>query len=371
MKFKETELYAAIHHKNRVYGLDVLRAIAICLVVYEHGNFIIDAAFPVLAGIKIIDGVDIFFVLSGFLIGGVLLRDLKKKQRVTVSFVKTFLVRRWFRTLPNYFLFLCINILLIFFGLTNGYLNKYLITFFVFMQNFIIPYDFLFWESWSLSIEEWFYVIFPLVLLVFTAIGFFKNKNKYIFLSGVLLLILFSNFIRLYKAGTHIDTYDMWDLWIRKMVVCRFDSIGFGLLAAWVHFYYPNTWASYKWFCLVVALMLYFFILRVDFQHHSRFMETFYFSVSAIASMLILPVAEQYKSYRSVFGKIITCISLISYAMYLTNGGIVAALIKNNFSYQSYPALVYSVYWFSVVVLAVLVYVFYENPITQLRDRFS
>ena len=371
MNLTITSLHAAIQNKKRVYGLDVLRAIAICLVVYEHGNFIIDAAFPALASIKIIDGVDLFFVLSGFLIGGVLLRDLEKEQKITGSFVKKFLVRRWFRTLPNYFLFLGINILLIFFGLTNGYLNKYLITFFVFMQSFVKPYDFLFWESWSLSIEEWFYLIFPVLLLFFTVIGFLKKNKKQVFLFSALLLILFSNFIRMYKAHAFSYTYEMWDLWIRKLTICRFDGIGFGLVASWIYFYYPNTWTKSKWACLVAGLILYFYLIGMDFNRSSYFVETFYFSVSAVASMFMLPMAEQYKTYSSVFGKFITFISLISYAMYLSNLGVVGSLIKNNLNYLAHPAFIYTVYWFSIILISTVVYVFFENPITKLRDRFS
>jgi peptidoglycan/LPS O-acetylase OafA/YrhL len=371
MNLNTTRLYTAIHNKKRIYGLDILRAIAVCLIVYEHGNFIIDTAFPALAGIKIIDGVDLFFVLSGFLIGGLLLRNLKKEEKITVSLVKTFLIRRWFRTLPNYFLFLALNILLVFFGLTNGYINKYLVTFFLFMQSFFKPYDFLFWESWSLVIEEWFYLIFPILLLVIAAIGFLKNNRKYIFMFSALLLILFSNLVRLYKAGTFSYSYDIWDLWVRKLAICRFDGIGFGLVAAWIHFYYPKSWAKSKWLCLTAGLILYFFILRTDFEHNTCFMKTFYFSVSAIASMLILPAAEQYKTHRSAFGKLITFISLISYAMYLSNLGIVGSLIRHHVNYLAHPAFIYLVYWCGVISLSTIVYIFFEDPMTRLRDRFT
>src|ERR1700758_5319956 len=129
-----------INNPNRIYGLDIMRAVAACLVVYEHGNFILERFSITLSSFKIIDGVDLFFVLSGFLIGGILLRGINAVEKINFSFVKTFLVRRWFRTLPNYFLFLLINIFLIYIGVSQGFLNKYLITFFVFMQNFVKPY---------------------------------------------------------------------------------------------------------------------------------------------------------------------------------------------------------------------------------------
>jgi len=50
-----------INSPKRVYGLDVLRALAIGIVVYEHGNFILEKASPTLASIPIIYGVDLFF----------------------------------------------------------------------------------------------------------------------------------------------------------------------------------------------------------------------------------------------------------------------------------------------------------------------
>jgi len=356
-----------INNPKRVYGLDVLRALAVCIVVYEHGNFILTKASPTLASIKIVDGVDLFFVLSGFLIGGILLRGMMKEERINFSFVKTFLIRRWFRTLPNYFLFLLLNIILIASGLANGFLNKYLITFFVFMQNFFKPYDFLYWESWSLSVEEWFYLLFPIGILLFY---FLIKSKKSLFIVLTLLLILFSTVVRFYKARHNGYTYETWDSWIRKLVPCRFDSIGFGLLAAWIHFYYRDLWIKTKWICFFLGIILFGVVITWNFNNAPYFACTSYFTVSSLAGMFLLPLAEQEKTYSGNWGKAVIGMSLISYAVYLTHLGIMGALI-NNTRYWEHPWLYYLVYWGSTLLFSALVYNYFEKPITNLRERFT
>jgi peptidoglycan/LPS O-acetylase OafA/YrhL len=367
MSFKT--LSREINNPDRIFGLDLMRALAACLVVYEHGNFILEKFSVTLSSIKIIDGVDLFFVLSGFLIGGILLRGINKVEKIDFSFVKTFLIRRWFRTLPNYFLFLLINIFLIYIGVSQGFLNKYLITFFVFMQNFAKPYDFLFWESWSLSVEEWFYLLFPFVLLIGSI--FLKKNKKLLFLFCCMLLILFSTAVRFYKAGNNDYTYDSWDLWVRKLVICRFDSIGFGLLAAWLHFYYNELWIKSKWICFALGAVLCTFSALNVFENGKYFTGTSYFTISAIGCMLLLPMAEQTKKSNTSFGKFIIFISLISYAIYLSHFGVSAALIKNVLGIESHSGFMYLLYWGFTIGFSALVYTFYEKPMTNLRDRFS
>ncbi len=362
-------LRAEINNPKRVYGLDVLRALAVFIVVYEHGNFILEKVSPTLASIPIIDGVDLFFVLSGFLIGGILLRGLATEEKIGFSFVKKFLVRRWFRTLPNYFLFLALNVLLIALGLANGFINKYIITFFVFMQNFFKPYDFLYWESWSLSIEEWFYLLFPIGILI---CSFFMKNRKALFLFLTIAMILFSTAVRFYKArNAGSFDYEIWDFWIRKLVPCRFDSIGFGLLAAWIHFYYNDLWVKSKWICFFVGAVLFGIVLNYNFNNSPYFACTTYFTVSALAAMFLLPLAEQEKTGSGKFAKAVICLSIISYAVYLTNLGIAAALIVNNTHYWEHGWLYYFLYWTGTLVFSALVYNYFEKPITNLRERFT
>lgn len=99
---------------NRVWGLDLMRAIAILLVVYVHGEGIFseDLRSYYRAGrVVLLSGVSVFFVLSGFLIGGILLKIFEKGQ-VRISELGNFWLRRWFRTLPNYVFILTILVFL-------------------------------------------------------------------------------------------------------------------------------------------------------------------------------------------------------------------------------------------------------------------
>ena len=96
-------------HKH-VYGLDLMRAVAIALVVFQHGAlffYICYGAPEIWTKIGAI-GVTLFFALSGYLIGGILL-DLGATLR-DARVASRFWLRRALRTLPNYFVFLAVNV---------------------------------------------------------------------------------------------------------------------------------------------------------------------------------------------------------------------------------------------------------------------
>jgi peptidoglycan/LPS O-acetylase OafA/YrhL len=93
-------------HAKRIFGLDLLRSIAIILVLLTHTVSFIDPQnhyyqVPVYTGYF---GVEFFFVLSGFLIGTILLKIQHQEAQIDFKSIKIFWIRRWFRTLPNYYL---------------------------------------------------------------------------------------------------------------------------------------------------------------------------------------------------------------------------------------------------------------------------
>ncbi len=353
---------------QRIFGLDLLRTIAILIVVLEHSLPLVSDQFTLLKHLALPDGVDLFFVLSGFLIGGKLISGIEDKQNFSFKQLGTFLRRRWWRTLPNYFLFLILNILLVHFALIKGTLNSYLLSYFCFLQNVFKPVDFLFWESWSLAVEEWFYLLFPFLLFVlFKFRSSVWSIKKALLLSIVLFLIL-PLLYRVYSLY-FLSSHQNWDLYYRKLVSTRLDAMGFGLLAAYSKQYMPFLWNYGKavWFlagCLGLFLLTHF---SIALQEQYVFSRTLYFSLSALLVMLLLPYLDTL-SHEPFALKPFAFISRISYSMYLLHLP-VYQLMFNNLENNSPlgSSFIYGLYWAVTFSLSYLLYRYFEKPFMHLK----
>jgi peptidoglycan/LPS O-acetylase OafA/YrhL len=156
--------------RGRIPALDGLRGIAILLVLLWHGVFGAGSSNLLAVGKLSWSGVDLFFVLSGFLIGGILL-----DARESTAFFKTFYIRRAFRILPLYGLII---------GLYGLYRLRYLFpasggfpagvgiplaSYLTFTQNFWMAYlgawgSTIVMATWSLAVEEQFYLTIPILV---------------------------------------------------------------------------------------------------------------------------------------------------------------------------------------------------------------
>jgi peptidoglycan/LPS O-acetylase OafA/YrhL len=149
---------------QRLPGLDLLRAIAIAWVMLFHSFLVggFDPGWDWLAYWGWM-GVDLFFVLSGFLIGTQVLRQLV--ERGSLDF-RNFYVRRIFRVLPAYFTVLGLYFLVPAFREEPGI--QPLWQFLTFSLNFLIDYahNRAFSHAWSLCVEEHFYLVFPLAAVL-------------------------------------------------------------------------------------------------------------------------------------------------------------------------------------------------------------
>ncbi len=155
--------------------LDVLRASAILLVIGCHFRHLPGAPewfkWIFMRGTV---GVDIFFVLSGWLIGGQMLRHVRRTDQVPWF---GFWMRRWLRTLPAYFAALGLVVVL---GFTRP--SSYL-EFTFFLQNYTAPFEWL--VTWSLCIEEHFYLALPFLML---ACLFLRRLSR----PGMIVTVLFA-----------------------------------------------------------------------------------------------------------------------------------------------------------------------------------
>ena len=154
-----------ISTRQRVFGLDLLRAFAIFCVVHRHGMHLIRGTrLDWLSHLPVPHGVDLFFVLSGFLIGLSVMKMMSQPpvwQQTWRFYRKTAL-----RILPNYYAMLLLNLLAVWLGLITADLTATPMCQFVTLtQNIFTPFQGFYWESWSLPVQWWFYIFFPLIVI--------------------------------------------------------------------------------------------------------------------------------------------------------------------------------------------------------------
>jgi peptidoglycan/LPS O-acetylase OafA/YrhL len=214
---------AAAQH---LVGLDILRAAAIASVLLAHlpfcvkvGNFLPWEALGIW-------GVELFFALSGFLITGLLYRLFDE-----FSFIKlgVYLVRRWMRTIPLYY-----SAIVLLAGLRWGLGGNPVVDlerYFFFIQTIPTGAHQWFSISWSLSIEEWSYVLFPCAVAGFWFVRSLDGRFVILFCSAIFTLTWYR--LSLGDVGVPFDTD------IRRALIPRLDALAYGGLLRVV-------WRNYK-----------------------------------------------------------------------------------------------------------------------------
>lgn len=352
---------------KRVFGLDLLRALAILIVVNGHAFiFLNDTYLSSFPFIKLVDGVDLFFVLSGFLIGTILLATINQNQNFETDALLNFWKRRWYRTLPNYYLILMVNIFLVYFKIITEDFSQFNWKFFVFLQNFSSPFVGFFWESWSLAVEEWFYLLSP--LLIYFLIKKISPKNAFLITAIVMLLVSLLYRIKLYNP--EFTRFEI-DITLRKLVLTRLDSIAFGLLAAWLYYYYRNLWNNYRKVTFILGILTLCFTSQYRATPDSVYSQIWFFTISPFGVMLLLPYLQSIKKAPSIISIPITHISKISYSMYLVNLAIVAEILRDHFMAKNEidGVIKYGIYWLLVIIISTFLYKYFELPIMKLRDK--
>ncbi|OKS85548.1 acyltransferase family protein [Mucilaginibacter polytrichastri] len=176
---------------HQLHGLNHLRALAITLViVYHYSRQFAHPEWTHNGGRFGWTGVDLFFVLSGYLIASQLFREIKAKHTFSL---KTFFIKRFFRIIPAYLFIVALYFLFPF--LREFGQPAPLWKFITFTQNIglNVMLQGTFSHAWSLCIEEQFYLLFPLI--VFTLLNFKVLQKGWVLF---VLLFLFSFAMRLY-----------------------------------------------------------------------------------------------------------------------------------------------------------------------------
>ncbi len=357
---------------QRVFGLDLLRCIAVLMVLVSHTRFLLRPLAPSLQALSIFGylGVELFFVLSGFLIGAIILRSFgDAPDRRTLT---TFWIRRWFRTLPNYYLFLALNLLLL---AHDGGSFRGLLPYAAFLQNLAWECPAFFNESWSLAIEEWFYLLFPILLVAAMIV---RRERRFAVLASLGALFLVSTVARVVAVGAGHPT---WDAGIRKIVLYRFDALMFGVLGAWAKEAWPAAWAKWRAAGLLAGAALGALVFWSYFalpRNASFFARTFFFSVTSLSVFCCLPALDTWREARGVTADAVRNVSLWSYSLYLCHLPVHHVLVSAFGDPETLGVslgagrILAMTAAFVIVSIAVsaLTYRFFERPAMNLRERF-
>ena len=406
--------------KNRIFGLDITRAIAIILVVIAHTSGIFKLSNPpeniaarndvavteaqknnVSASTYIIPpatgnqqhilrhgragplgvlGVELFFVLSGFLIGSILIKQFLGSKKFTLKDIKNFLVRRWLRTLPNYWFVLTILVIISYgFNLHGIHLN--ILGFYFFVQNLVTPHPNFFNEAWSLTIEEWFYLTIPFT--IYCAAAIFRNADKH-----KLLLYTFSSYLLFFIVLRTINAFHPiygadFDDGIRKIVIFRLDAIMYGVLIALEMRNKNSFLLRHKLPLLLLSIMatpviiyfMYYFeagYIHANSVFYIPFNCVFLYALLPFTFSLCLPYASVFSMKKlkpGTFERSVTYISRISYSIYLVHNNIFKLFfISHHAANYGFAVMLFILYISCVLAVSTLLYKFIEQPILRYRD---
>lgn len=346
---------------KRNFGLDALRAAAIISVLLGHGTLLIPAKVHTVCNGLAVLGVELFFALSGFLIGNILF-DIQKAS-ASMWAIGVFWLRRWMRTLPLYYLMIAILALLPGRPLTDNIWLYLTLT-----QNLLSPIkDNWFAPSWSLVVEEWSYFILPLL-----AFGLLRKLRNPILFAAIFLCI--AGFIARIVLTNSLDE---WDVTIRKFALTRIDAIAYGVILSYICARFNpaivKLWAKRLLPASLFILMTTWVIWVLFYQQtvdvpvwmrsigHGVYGRIFMLPLTAAAICAILPLSFAW-GLTVTAERPIRFIARISYALYLVHWPVL--YFFKTPSYANFSAFIIISFAISAAISLLI-----EWPIMNLRPK--
>ncbi len=363
------------HRQQKYHGLDLLRAFAILFVFLFH-YFILSKGQPVwLPDVAKFGwtGVDLFFVLSGFLISSQLFAQIG--QGHIISF-KRFFLKRFFRIIPAYVVVVAIYFCIPYFREKESLppLWKFL----TFTQNFGLNLkDFgTFSHAWSLCVEEHFYLGLPIILILF-------QRLKRIHQAYWLLIVLFIlSMLARYYSYTYLylpqleeeNSWLKWYMYIYYPTYTRLDGLLVGVSIAAIYRFFPTLWSRISVFgnqFILSGLAVLFGAYFICYDEQSFYASVFGFPVVAIGyGLLVIGAISPTSLLFKLKSNGISFMARISYAIYLTHKGVihVTHLVLNEFELNSNLLLFFTM--ISCITVAHILNMVVEQPFMRLRSRF-
>ena len=358
-------------NRARQPGLDLLRALAILVVVVYHAA---------LFGFKLpgrIDrfgwiGVDLFFVLSGYLIGGQLLAPLARDQPIKLG---RFFTRRAFRIMPAYFVVLAIYFLL---PSWREYpeMSQPLWKFLFSVQNIALHGGTAFSHAWSLAVEDQFYLALPFLLL------FLVGRPRAAIIVPC-LIVLGGLLLRTFLAWKNTSmgggvSFRGFQAWIYYPTWTRLDPLLFGVTLAAIEKFRPNWWrhivncAPWLWLPALGLIAYALYLGETENLTVAACVWQFPLIATGMAALLVCAVSPRLPLCRVAIPGA-AFIASIAYSAYLIQklviNGVGEFCTNHNIDLASAPALLGVE--LCVYIVAAILFLTVERPFLQLRHRIA
>jgi peptidoglycan/LPS O-acetylase OafA/YrhL len=346
---------------ERIASLDLLRGLAAFAVMIPHFFMYYLGDASTFAEIISVTAVEVFFVLSGFVLGPQIVLCAQRKNWATL---RTFLVRRWMRTIPSYLVaLLAISMILGEVGSADFFRYAAYVQNLFFQHNGRDYYP----VAWSLSVEEWYYVAFPPFLLLYGKVT--KATGDW-YVGAVLLFIAVITLIR----SVFGDTAD-WGAGVRRVVVFRVDSIAYGFLLYLVLQQMKLEWnvrlRSFALLLLAATTILVLYVNTAMLADDAAWLRHVNPFVSAAFGMSTLIFFLSLNSLLQVrwMEDICTYLGQISYPTYLFHLVILYALAR--FLPQHNDPWHLPLYIGVVLLFTTIFFLGFERPILASRPRYQ
>ncbi len=361
---------AASVWSGHILALDGIRGLGVILVLFYHYG---SSAMALGVGSSLLkvtgigwSGVDLFFVLSGFLITG-LLYDAKGKQ----NYFKNFYARRTLRIFPLYYFAAVVVIILAVitgFGILGGSNPIWILLYVGNFQMAIEGGGSILDHFWSLAIEEQFYLVWPLIVLSF-------SRRKLMIVAAAMIVI--SPLVR-----TLLVLNDAPDLAVYVLTPARMDGLAMGALIA-LAVRGPSgiaplvPWA-WRFGAMAAAAFLTIVILRRDFSTEDAVILTAGISCLTIMYASLLVLSLTFRPLTSVMElPVMRWFGKYSYGLYVWHPIVNMLLLHSPLTAQfgadtKLEVVLLLALAFTISVLVTLAsYRFLEAPLLRLKSRFQ
>ena len=352
---------------NYIRGFDGLRALSIIMVINTHLGFLDNISDSNLSlRLSMLcsgtTGVSIFFVLSGFLITRILLKE--KLSTGKISF-RNFYIRRFLRLLPPLIVFYVALVFLMSFGFIEPQWIGLTMSVF-YLYNFV-PHRYYSGElgpMWSLAVEEQYYIFWPFV------VAFIRKYIPYFVIVVLILCVLVKIYLPLLSIHHNgkvypLVTYSFLDRWFLPAVAPIMIGAAFSYLEFNREEEFRKLFAG-RYLFLAIAFGLFLLPAYMPMQFFGIGYEILLLQMCGVVVLLIWVLFNQ-KSLLTRFLELkpIAYTGKISYGLYVYHALFIRTG-RGDLFIQKYPLNI-----FLTVSVAILSYEFYEKKILKIKKKFS